>query len=415
MSADLLFRRTPIGKSLAAFGRLPGVALEVAPISGAKPFRIDRFLSYRFASSMLIPSDSFSFVFASPGTTSPLNYYVGEGDLIRLIAGDEEIAQGIIDSAEIETDESGERITLVGRDLIGQLEDQNAVTVENVQIFAESVSVKQAMTILLDGTRGASQTLKLQDAPGGNWLLATSPGESKLSALQRFLEPLNCLIWTNYDAIVVGKPNFAQAPSGMLICSKEQRLSNVLSMRTRRAASRIPTSVAVLWTEVQAGEFAIPESQIFENPEPDVQRLKKQGHILQKTVTISHPNGASATSMADVNTLNYFGANNLLSGYAKSVIAKANIDALQVSCVVPGHFSENGTPYVADTVWNVRHERGDVDEKLYCYNVEWILEETRVYSILHFCRLGTIVGDAKTTDSRSVPTAGNPIFTGGIA
>lgn len=385
-------------KQLQRTGRLPPVSLQVTPLSGAQPFPLTRFLSYQFSSSILVPVDSFSFNFVAPDDPNPFDQSVKEGDIVTLLANGIPLCTGLLDVTDVETDTGfGEKIMVSGRDLIGQLEDQDAVSLESEILIGQNFTVSSAIRTLIRHTRVPGFNLK-GFTPSKPYLLATEPGESKLTALQRFCEPLNILFWAAPNGrINIGKPDMKQAPRGTIICSKAQRRSNVMSIKCSRASATIPNAIIPVWAGQEQVVSRISKEQVIYNSARGPKRLRQLGHVLSKATPISNPQGASAQELSDVNRLTAnAGASNLIQAYAKREFARQNHKELIVQAVVLGHFNESGEPWQTDTVYRVNYDRGNVDENMYLFQVEYSMDEsTGQRTTLSFCRLGTIVADVE--------------------
>lgn len=383
-------------------GRFPPISLLIKPLAaaggsiadalGVSGVQISRFLSYSFSASILTPCDSFNFAFASPDGPS-LADVINEGDLAVLMCDDQTLATGILDTTEIETDaEFGEKGTLNGRDLMSQLEDQDAISMDSGPIWASKLSVEAGVRRLLDNTRITN--VETNNVPSSTYLLATEPGESKLAALQRFLEPLNCIAWMGPDGTLnVGKPNMSQEASGRLVLNKAKRLSNVLSMKVTRASTNIPNVIVPIWAGQETTVDRITQEQALMNGAPGPSRLFKLGHRLPKTVVVSTPQATDPQGLSSINAISA-GGGNLLQSYAKREMARRNVNELTVQAVVPGHLNENDDPYLIDTVYKIEYDRGNVDENMYLYQAEYQLSaDGGQKTNLWFCRLGSIVAD----------------------
>lgn len=375
-------------------GRLPPVQLQITPIDGSAPFLVNRFLSYQFSQSVLIPVEAFSFSFVAPDDPNPFNKSVKSGDIVSVYANGVALARGIIDSTSVSVDQDfGEKVTITGRNLMSQLEDQDCVSIAADPLWGNSVTIDQFVGLLIQNTR--IQGIRKQNATSKPYLAATSPGESKLSALQRFLEPLNLLSWVDENGlIVVAKPNMAQADSGHLILSKTQRRSNVISMNCIRAEATVPNIILPLWQGQESVQSRIGKEQAFNNAAAGPARCKANGHILQKTIVVSTPSGATPQDLSDVNRLKV-ASGNLLQAYAKRELARANQRETIVQVVVPGHYNEKGEKYHIDHVYRITFDRGDLESRLmYLFQAEYSLEEEKgQHTSLFFCNLGTLVAD----------------------
>jgi prophage tail gpP-like protein len=400
---------TTLSRQLAVTGRLPKVRLEIKPLNGTSSYGFDQFTSYQFSSSIVVPVDAFQFEFCAPGDSSAFPSYCREGDIVTMYADNKIIATGIVDQIEVEVDgETGERARVIGRDLMGQLEDHTCVKivkkeatneerVDIIPIWGQNITLEEVAKTLADGTR--IKSVVTRDAPVTPTLFASEPGESRISSLLRMAEPLNSLIWSDPNGnLIVGRPNFAQASSGKILCSKEKRESNVLSIRATYSATSIPNKLVVIWSEVQNTQTGIPKNQVFDNAAVGPTRLRQNGHNVIRTTMTSLPNGADAQSLAAAANFQAASAanQNLLQALAKRQFARENMNELIVQAVVPGHFNDNGVAYRPDQTYMVEFDRGAVNEKMYLFAVEWNLDMERgQYTNLWFCRLGTIVSDAR--------------------
>jgi prophage tail gpP-like protein len=388
-----IIQKGGLQQQVESSGRLPPVSLLLTPLNGEKPVFLDRFLNYSFSSSILVPVDTFSFGFVAPDDPRPLNRVIREGDVVTLLANDKPIATGIIDQTEVETDaDFGEKCQLTGRDLMGQLEDQSMVSTDSRPIYANNYTIEAAISKIIENTRIPG--LLTRNAPKAAYLFAGEPTESKLSALQRFLDPLNCLAWCAPNGkITIGRPNMSQAPKGTLIISKEKRISNVTDMKVIRSAAQIANLLIPIWNGQENVQDRIGIQQALVNAARGPARLFRLGHRLPKTIAYSAPNGDTTQDLSEINFLKV-GSSNLLQAVAKRELARQNQKEMIVQAVVPGHYNENGEPYQIDTVYKIEYDRGDVDEKMYLFQVEYTFDEGGGQKTsLYFCRLGTIVSD----------------------
>ncbi len=399
-------RYIPIGpdaasKILSDAGRLPPVSLIVTPLEGQNRVRFDRFLSYKFSSAITIPVDTFQFTAVAPDDAQSFDNVVKSGDIVSLFVNDQPLSTGIIDSVSIETDSQfGEKIEISGRDLMSQYEEQDAVSIDNKPIWGDRFTLRSVIQTLNQNTRFPSDIL-LRNTPNlGGLLFATEPGETKLSALQRFLEPLNLLAWTDpAGRIVIGRPSMKAAESrGTFIVSKERRFSNVLDIKVTRSTATIPNIIVPIFPVQEASQFVTTTQQQVNNTLSGPERLRKLGHRLPKTTIINHPQGASAQDFSEANRINRNpDFKSLVRAYADRELARYNMGDMLVQVVVPRHINDNGEPFQPDQCYKIEYDRGNVDEVMYLYQVEYDLTEDRAQTTsLFFCRLGTIVAGVPT-------------------
>jgi prophage tail gpP-like protein len=388
-------------------GRFPPVSIRVKPLETGRAgiFFLDRFLSYQFNSSLLVPVDSFNFEFVNPDSAEPITDRLFEGDHITLYANNQHICSGILEQIEIEVEaNSGEKVRLSGRNLMAQLNDQDAVNVNQKVITPNSYTVDYVCSQLTQNTRMLPVPLH-RGTPVTAKRFATQPGESKLTALQRYLEPLNCIVWMSPGGqIIVGKPGFLNpAPIGRFFCRKSDRTANLLSIRATKSAATIPNVISAIWSAQEFTQNSLNKDQIFYNAAHGPSRLRKLGHFLPKTIVTSDPGAGSPADLAAVEDRagqialhkpQDINAGTLVTGYAKREIARQNKDELVVQVHVAGHYNEMGNPFLVDTVYSIDFDRAGIHEDMVLYQADFMLNEGQGQTTnLYFCRKGTIVPD----------------------
>lgn len=401
--------KTGFRTALQETGRLPPVTILVTPIDGGRSkILLDRFLSYSFSSSILIPVDTFEFTYSAPDDPRPVIDYIKEGDLVTLYANGTALSTGIIDTIDIQTDTTaGERVTVTGRDLMCQLEDQDAVSADQKQIFANSITLQGIIRALTESTRIPSSPI-LRRVSNRPYFFATEPGESKLAALQRHLESLNALAWMDgVGRLIIGKPDFASPRVGEVILTKSfPDDNNALDMRAVFSASTIPNLILPIWTGQESVQTRVKATNSLANRAHGPARLRAAGHIVSKSVVVSNTLSGAAQDLAAVNTLRQagqaVGAGNstILEAYGKRELAKYNHKELIVHATVPGHYTASGTPYQTDQNHYVSYERAGVNKEMYLFQVVYTLnEDTGQRTQLSFCNKGTMVADAQSVRS----------------
>lgn len=383
-------------------GRFPPVKIVLSPLSPkskpAQTIDLDRFLSYSFDSSILIPVDTFRFSFVNPDSVLALPQMIKEGDLVQLLANDVPLSTGIIDTTDVETDSDfGEKSEILGRDLLSQLEDQDAISADDKTIYGKKFTPAQAAAKIIEHTRIPTNVI-LQDAPNNAYLFATEPGESKIQALQRYVEPLNCIFWAAPDGrLTIGRPNMAQDTSGSLVLNKQQRKANVLAMKVIRSSASICNLMVSIWTGQENVQSAVSPSQRVYNKAEGPARLRSLGHIVSKSVVTSNPEASDPQGYAALNQFVVASqSGNILQAYAKRALAMMNQKEIIVQVTVPGHYNENGDPFKIDTTYDIEYDRGFVKEKMYLFQCQYLLDERGGQKTnLFFCRLWTIVSDVR--------------------
>jgi len=388
-------------KSLQKKGRLSNIQLEITPLDNKPAIVIDKFIEYRFSSNIIVPVDSFSFTFAAPNDKKTVLDYMAEGDIVSITADGTALSMGIIDSIDIDVDaDTGERVTVNGRDFMGQLADQACVKPDCSPIWGNKMTLEQVGKALIETTRVSD--VETIDAPSGSYIFATEPGETRLNALLRYLEPMNALAWMSPEGtLTLGRPTMSGAPVGNIICNKKNRQSNVLKISATFAATQAASVIAGLWSNVQSNVSVLPKQQIFENPNARVQKLKKRGHQVFKAITSSTPSGSTPEDFRSVAEMQNAASNKktVLEYMAQREFARENTNVLQVKAVMPGHFREDGEPYMPNEVYSIDFDRALINDVLYCYGVEWSLSPSHgQQSVLSFCSLNSIVANTKAGD-----------------
>lgn len=390
-----------LSEQLNKFGKLPNVQIVVKPLDrNRKQLIFKSFVEYSFSSSILVPVDTFHFKVVNPTDSSfSFSQYIQEGDVVVLQAStggpNEPLATGIIDTVDYETNTDGEWISMIGRTTLGQLEDQDMVTIASDPIWSNKISLLAGIQKICQNTK--IQRILTQNA--GEWndlLLASEPSESKMSALLRFIEPLNLLVWnTPTGALKVGKPNQSQQgkKSGTIIMDKKNRKSNVYNMKATYNSTKIPNLIVPVWSGQENVQNRISKEQIIRNPSRGPSRLFRRNYVVQKTIVVSTPSGSDPVSLSEINLLKIAGSN-LLQAYALRAIAKSNIEELIVRCQVHGHYNDSMEFFQADQQYRVIYPGANIDEAMYLYEVEYTMDkDSGPRTRMSFCRLGRIVAN----------------------
>lgn len=402
---------------LDQFGRFPPVTLSVFPLEkggdqkGQELF-IDKFISYRFQSSILVPVDAFSCeIYYEPveGTT----FRPKEGDLFVLRANGTAIASGVIDQLDMETDgNSGTKLSIQGRDLLGKLEDDDAVSINSKMLFGNLYTIDQVVRALAANTRINPNNLIKRTAPKKAYLFATQPGESKLSALQRYCEALDIYFWMSGEGnLTIGKPDMYGiqngGSAGTWFLRRKSREANVLSIRSTRNSTSVAGQILPIWNGQESVVDRIKPVGELKNTSESVKRLWALGHQVVKSQIVSTPEGSAPQDLAEINTfivagipqnsaVKRAGASTILQAYAKREMAKQNMKCLQVQITIPGHYNDRGNPLEVDQVYRVQYDLDDIDEDMYLYECEYTMSEGEGQRTrLHFCQQNALVSDVK--------------------
>ncbi len=382
-------------------GQYPPVSINIFPLNGSNAnsflssgsFLLKNFIKYDFTQSVLVPASAFSFSFAAPDDPAPFQKYFSEGDVVQLSGNKTTLATGLIDEVEVENDaDGGEMVSVHGRDLLGQFVDQDAISMDSKPFWGNKVTIQVVFNQLQVDTR--IKGLSLQQAPGLPYLFATEPADSKMTCLQRFLEPLNCIAWMLPDGTLrIGRPNMAQASTQSWYLIKAKRIANVMNIKSSFAAATIPNVIVPIFTSQENVTNIVGPQQAVVNASRGPNNLLQLGHRVLKTILWSSPDSSSAQDLSEVNQLQVAGGN-LFGALAKREIAKQNVKEVGVVISVPGHYNDDGTPITIDSMAKITHDRGNLDENMYCHTVTYTFDPVGGQrTTAYFCKAGTIVGD----------------------
>lgn len=378
----------------------------------ADPVHLRTFTSYAFERSVLVPASAFRFT--APGVSKATKLSIRSGDLVSLyVAATNNITQalgtGIVDETDTHETANSSDYAITGRDMMGQLVDNPTIDAANHIINTKEISLDGAFELLIKNTRLNQEFIK-QQIPTVKLLFNTHGGETKISALQRYLEFTNCLVWTAPDGrAVLGKPNFYQPRSGKLICNQTSiGANNVVDYRVRRNLNQ---AIRQIVTQLQTMEQVDAGSFTKVNADKDMAPLVDKLVGRSVYAVFSYGQGTDAVNQI-FQVGNGAGAPRVI-GEALSLreLAKENMKVIDVEMTVEGHTNENGLAYNIDQVYSVEIEEEDVAEDLYVYSCSYELTpNSGAITRLRLCRLGTICADAAVTGS-----VATTITTGNIA
>ena len=380
------------------------IELDIKPAETSRggSLALKTFTSYSFDRNILVPASPFRFT--AEGVDPKLRTQIRSSDTVELFVKNEkgnsvQLATGFIDETDTHITPAGVAYLLTGRDTMGQLIDNSAIDENNQIIHLKQISLGGIANLLVKNTRIPSSVVT-QQVPNGQLLFQTNPGETKINALQRYLEYTNCLVWSLPNGqMVVGKPNMAQGSQGRLILSRSSpQQNNCLEARVRRNTH---TAIREIATQIQALAITDPSLITMENIDFDVQAVSDAGAGRSVYRLFSQGNGTDAINQI-VGAGNNAAPQEMGFTLSRREIARANMQVLDLEIVVRGHVNENGLPYNIDQVYHVVIEDDDVEEDLYLYAVKYDLtQEKGRTTTLRLCRLGTIVADVNFIQSRA--------------
>lgn len=354
------------------------------------------FTSYSFQRNLLTPASPFRFT--APGVDKATRLNIRSGDMVSLFVTNKSkvvlpLATGFID--ETDTNVLPERIeyVLTGRDTMGALVDNAAVDAANKVIYVEKITLAGVLDTLIKNTR-IPAGYQVQQLPNGPLLFQTNPGETKINAIQRYLEMMNCLLWSLPNGqLVIGKPNFSQAPSGSVILNRANpNNNNCLNARVRR---NVNTAIRTISTQLQTQANVDAGSFTVQNNDADLITKTKGGVGRSVFRVFSYGQGSDAVNLV-TQVGNQSGSPNIIgNSLSLREIARANMQIIDVEAVIRGHVNEADQAYNIDQIYNVQIEDENVSENMYVYDVKYDLTmDHGQLTTLRLCRLGTIVDGA---------------------
>jgi prophage tail gpP-like protein len=221
--------------------------------------------SYGFDSDFLTPSDGFHFQIGDDVTDQQLDALQSGAEVVLKI-NDAIQASGYIDDVDIWSDRSsGTRVAITGRDKLAyavdsgvdpRLQINEGQTLEDLVAdvlvpfgFRDYLVDNEANRDVLKGKRGSKTTKK--GKPLKSFVLHQTkpyPNEGAFQFVARVAQRHGLWIWATADgtALVIGKPDFDQAPSYHLRRKRgdgERSQNNVLTGNVRRAGMDQPSVI----------------------------------------------------------------------------------------------------------------------------------------------------------------------------
>lgn len=384
------------------------IILEIKPADPARGDRytLNQWSSYSFDRNMLTPASPFRFT--AEGADKAQRKKIRSGDSVSLLAPNGALlASGYIDDTSTVVTPARVGYTLTGRDTIGQLVDNASVDVNNEIIRIKKTNVLKLAETLRQNTQIPAPVLD-QGCPNAGVLLQMNPGETKINALQRYLEYANCLVWSAPNGqMIVGKPNMSQPKQGQLVLRYSNPAeNNLLEARVNRAPHTAARLVAVQLQNLQATDI---DTWTVANQDEDVKKLARigGGRSIFRTFTLGN-NGDG------VNQLVVVGQNGGIQAIGRQLalreIARENLKVLDVEVVLRGHINGFGIPYMIDQVYNVIIEDDDVEENLYVYACKYDFDPARgKLTTLRLCKMNSLVADVAQRSTNTTLTPGSTL------
>lgn len=354
---------------------------------------LQTFTSYSFERNILVPAAPFRFT--APGVDPAVRQAIRSGDMIELFAvgldgTKQPIATGFIDETDTHVNPSHVEYVLTGRDTMGQLVDNAVVDAQNRVVQTSGVTLEVILKTIIANTK-IPQGYQTQQIPNGSLLFQTNPGETKINALQRYLEITNCLIWSlPTGQLKIGKPNFTQASQGTLSLNRVPgSVNNLLEARVRRSVH-----TAIRQIVVQLQDLNLVDAGAYTVLNQDQDMLNISGNLCGRSVYETFTNGQGNAAVNQITQVGNSNGDPKNLGQAKALreLARDNMKIIEVEAVVKGHLNPNGQVFDVDQVYSVQIPDDLVAENMYVYSVSHELTlDHGMMTRLRLVRLGTIV------------------------
>jgi len=355
------------------------------------------FTSYNFDRNILTPASAFRFT--APGVDKDKRLSIRSGDMCVIFAENTlgvkyPIATGFIDETDTHITPTNIEYVLTGRDTLGQLVDNASVDVQNRIVNFSQYTLVNIARDLISNTR-MPKTIITQQTPNNSMIYNTNPGETKINSLQRYLDYTNCLVWTKPNGqMVLGKPNFYQAPSGILQMKSDRASTgnNMLECRVRRSPNQAIRQISVQLQTL--GQVDAAYSVKYNNAK-DIKDLRTAGVGRSVMQLFSYGSGEDAVNQVTQVGNQSGNDRNIGAQYALREMARENMKLLDVEVVVRGHMNVYDAPYDVDQVYTVIVDDENLYEDMYVYGVSYELTlETGTLTRLRLCQRGSIVAGA---------------------
>lgn len=363
---------------------------------GDGPQSIRTFTSYSFDKNILVPASPFRFT--APGVDKDKRLAIRSSDLVELFVVSldgvkNQISTGIIDQTDTHIIPNSVDYVLTGRDMMGQLVDNAAVDANNRIVYTKQIRIDDILKYLVKNTR-VPQGILTQQIPNGQFLFQTNPGETRINALQRYLEFANCLIWCAPNGqLILGKPNFTNSISGKLIMSSTDPVNNnCVEARVQRNTN---TAIRQIVTQVQSASQVGAAPFTVNNSDADMSQVVDA--LAGRSVFRLFNYGDGNESVNQIVGVGNGNGSPYELGNALSLreIARENMKILDIEVVIEGHANEFGQAYNIDQMYNVQIDDENVQEDMYVYACKYDLTEQHGrLTTLKLCRQGTIVAYA---------------------
>jgi prophage tail gpP-like protein len=390
-----------------AFNPTPPEGDVVALVLTNSNLQISNWISYRFNSDFLTPSDAFSFTVADEKVDDATKAALLPGAPVQLVYNGKIQASGYIDSiARSASRESGIEWTIDGRDVLGQAVDACA---DPTIVFQSTATLLDVLTTVLGpfgfpdpvanyatdnqanrnvitgAVRGVPTSKK--GKPLKSFLshqLKPHDAEGAYQFCARLMQRQALWLWPSADGktLVVGTPDFDQAPIFLLQRSAANPANNVLAGTVKYDLTEQPTAIVADGFS-GGGEFghgrlrSVLINATCINPNQAYYTALGQKFRDAKLLTPRH---AFYTQMSPPFARTIFRhddeskTQDELDAFVYREMAKCMRHSLTAHYTVEGHAqtdaSGNAVPWAVDCVVDVHDDVGNVQEPM------WILSRT---------------------------------------
>lgn len=211
---------------------------------------------YQVDSDLLTPADAWDVALTMPGARIPAAVASGAAAVIRV--GADQVMSGRIDRVRSRTAKDGLSLSIVGRDLAGQLLDCSAPIFSGQQLTLDEIVARIVRPILPDTRiRIDAENAARRDK------VSVEPGDTAWDALVHAAEANGLWPWFEPDGtLVVGGPDYTAPVMADLVMRLDGQGNNVLDFDLDDAIASSYSELTVLAQSHGGGQMRTPQAQV---------------------------------------------------------------------------------------------------------------------------------------------------------
>lgn len=290
---------------------------------------------YEIDSDLLTPADAWNVTLARSEIILPSQ--VKEGSPVEVRLGGELVLTGRIDERDLAVEPAQHVLQMSGRDGAAVLLDCSSPILTLQQLTLEQVVAKIVRPLGLARVRVDAKATSLREK------FSCEPGDSAWDALRRAAEANGLWPWFEPDGtLVVGGPDYDQAPVATLVMRRDGVGNNVEQLREKRCLQDRYSEVTVLG-QAHAGGTGAGERD---------GRHNVRAVVRDDGVSVYRPK-----VLVDHEAIN----EQIAAARARKAISDARVKSYALQATVKGHRTVGGVLWKPGQRVNVRSEPHDLD------------------------------------------------------